>query len=123
MSDWIICSYCDKSYDVKQAMKERPVPGHDEMAEVGLDCPHCHRWIHLYLTHPTLIKFKQETDRALALYHKTVGTKDLAGAEKALKAYQRKQKRYKAEYDRFHAEWRPKLGMVSPQEVKRNGTK
>ncbi len=113
---WVVCS-CKKSYNPKDgAIKERPVPDHPEIVEIGLECPHCLKWIHMRLDCPHLRNLKQSVDRALALYQK-VGSRDLGGAEKLLKVYQRKRKRYMVEYERFHAEWRQKLGIVSPHDL------
>ncbi len=110
----VTCSSCRETYNKEEATVDRPVEGHDKIIEVGLQCPHCDDWIHVHLNCPKLRRFEATLRANLSLYekHRNAHT---------LKQYQRARKRYNVEWDRFHEEWRPKLGMVSPSELQEVG--
>ena len=108
----VVCSACGEEYKVRDdtAVRQRPVVGHEEITEYGLVCPHCNHWQHIMLDGPKLKRYRNSVQMKLAIYKK-------ARTDRTARAYRKAQRRYKSEYNRFHEEWRHRLGLVGPGQL------
>lgn len=107
----VTCSSCGDEFAMDEtAVHKRPCVNNEWITEYGLVCPHCDHWQHIMLETAALTRLKHSQLRKLQAYKQ-------ARTERAARAYRKARHKYKAEYNRFHAEWRPKLGLVSPSEL------
>ncbi|MCP4427162.1 MAG: hypothetical protein GY803_21965 [Chloroflexi bacterium] len=102
---------CGKEFKMDEtAVHKRPVAGEEWIDEYGLVCPHCGYWQHIMLDCAKLKRFRNSKEMKLHAYKQ-------ARTDRAARAYRRADRRLKAEFNRFHAEWRPKLGLVPPSSL------
>ena len=107
----VACSSCGGEFIMHNAfVRKRPCEGEEWITEIALVCPHCEHWQHIMLDTADLSRLKQDQMRKLLAYKK-------ARNERAARAYRKAQHKYKKAYNLFHAEWRPKLGLVAPGEL------
>ena len=107
----VTCSSCGEVFVMDEtAVHKRPCAVEEWIDEIGLVCPHCSYWQHVMLDTAALRRLKNSQLAKLQAYQQ-------ARTERAARAYNKAKHKHKAAYNRFHAEWRPKLGLVAPGEL------
>jgi hypothetical protein len=104
----VTCTECGNDYYVTDdsVLQKRPVDGETWIDEYTLVCPHCGYGVHVMLDCAMLRRYRATIQKRLHEYkRRTPG---------AARAYRKAVRRFKAKSNQFHAEWRPKLGLVSP---------
>lgn len=110
----VTCDECVEDYQLdSNVMVERPhpnVPGHQNVVETLMVCPHCQHEVHAYFVTQKLVRFRT----TLQVRQKELHT---LKTQRALKQWRKAKKRHQVEFERLQKELRQLYGKESPTAV------
>lgn len=106
----VVCQ-CGAEFATEQAITDRPVEAEEQgIKELGLRCPKCGHWTHVFYETAKVRRFRAALNRAKTLFQKR-------RTDGNLKDLRRAQGKFRDAFDAEQARLRPLFGALSPTAV------